>query len=106
MSVIFYEEAVHRVLRSPIGPVGRDLARRAENVTRQATENASHRGPTTLGIVTGDLHSSIHFTIEEGVEDLKAFVGSPAEHHGLHYPTYWDRNGHPWLSSALPEALV
>lgn len=78
------------LLESPAGPVGMDLARRAEMVVAAATINAEGaqvpgamnregRGPR---IRTGNLSTSIRYTIEAGT-GLHAEIGSD-----VFYSTY------------------
>jgi hypothetical protein len=93
------EGALQRLLQSDTGPVGRDLARRAQNVTAQATANASGE---ILGIRTGRLHSQIRYRIESDAQGLRAIIGSDAKSaSGFSYPAFQDQNGRPWLTSAL-----
>lgn len=102
MGVTLYEAALFQLLESENGDVGEDLRRRAENVTRIAEVKASG---TIIGIDSGDLHSGISYTIAEDERGLYASVGSAAEHRGFHYPTWHDRNGRPWLSTALQDGF-
>lgn len=116
MAARLNESAVRLLLDSPVGAVGRDLQRRAENVTRLATLRASiysGDGPT-LGIRSGALHSSISYQIEADALGLRATIGTNAMStwHGrpFSYPSYHDVAGEgtppiggrrPWLTGAL-----
>lgn len=56
-TLVWNQAAVEALLRSPAGPIARDLDRRAARVESQAKVNASGRpGPN---VVTGRLRSSI-----------------------------------------------
>lgn len=108
----FDEQALNHLLESPDGPVGKDLQRRAENVTAQATENATGigvagasnpqgRGPN---IRTGNLNTSIRFVIGHDDDGLFAEIGSD-----VLYAIFLEtglRNGatYPFLLPALPAA--
>lgn len=80
------------------------MQRTAEEITGFATENVSHPGPTTLGIRTGDLHSSVKFTMHPTGFGPEAIIGSDAEHDGFGYPRYHQEHGRPWLTDALISA--
>jgi hypothetical protein len=98
MAVRLNESALRFFLEEERGPIGRDLRRRAENVTTLAEVNAS--GPV-INIQSGDLHSGIRFQIERDREGLFATVGTDARHRGFSYPAFHDRHGRPWLTEAL-----
>ena len=102
MSVILNGPALAFLLESENGPVGRDLRRRAEQVTALAEQNAS--GPI-IGIESGDLHSGIRFEIKQDAEGLFATIGTDARHGGFAYPTFWDSSGRPWLTNALRDGF-
>lgn len=92
--------ALQRILASPQGPVGRDLARRAIRVQNQAKINASGRpGPR---VRTGRLRSSISWRLRvTGTGTLVADIGT-----NVPYGRYLEtglRNGrrYPYLSTAL-----
>jgi hypothetical protein len=101
------EIGLRQLLESPLGPVGRDLTRRAEQVTQLATENAS--GPV-IGIESAALHSGIHFEIHEDARGLFATIATPAmsswRGQPFSYPAYHDqRQNRPWLTKALAEGF-
>jgi hypothetical protein len=102
MAVRLLEPGIRFLLESELGPVGRDLRRRAENVTEEATQNASG---DVIGILTGDLHSGIRYEIQDTGDGLQAVVKTDAEHNGFAYPAWHDRNGRPWLTNALRDGL-
>lgn len=107
MTVVVNDAALAFLLKSPSGPVGLDLERRAARVLSGARENASG---AILGIDTGDLLAGLHMDIGEDVEGLFATVSTPAKHPwGGHadfaYPAFHDRTGRPWLTRALAERL-
>ena len=99
MTVTLNEVALKALLESENGPIGRDLRRRAENVTARAEQNAS--GPI-IGIRTGNLHSGIRYEIQDGPV---ATIGTDANKRGFFYPAFWDRSGRPWLTEALREGF-
>jgi len=68
--MIWDRSELHRLLESPVGPVARDLGRRAVRVESQAKQNASGRpGPN---VITGRLRSSI--TWEFGHDQIGLYV--------------------------------
>jgi hypothetical protein len=76
--IVFNEAAVQRMLRDPLGPVGRDLTRRAINVESAAKLNASGRpGPN---VDTGRLRSSITHELVQGPTGLVARIGTNVEY--------------------------
>lgn len=85
-------------LRSTFGPVGRDLAARAQAVADDAAENATNN---IIDIRTGDLIRGIRAQITQDADGLVALVGSDAIHRDFAYPGYLDRIGFPWLTKAL-----
>jgi hypothetical protein len=95
-------EAGFRFFTSELGPIGRDLRRRAENITAAAEVNASG---LEIGIESGALHSGIRYEIREGPEGLEAIIGTDANKDGFSYPAWHDQNGRPWLTNALRDAL-
>lgn len=103
MTVILLEPGLELLLESPLGPVGLDLTRRAEQVVRLAEENVSG---SLLSIDTGDLHASVRFSIDRTPLGLAAVVGSDARHRNFSYPAYWDKHGRPWLTSALRDGFA
>jgi len=102
VTVQLNEPALHFFLEEERGPVGRDLQRRAENVTTLAEVNASG---SIIGIRSGDLHSGIRFQIGNDGEGLFATVGTDATHRGFAYPAFHDRHGRPWLTEALRDGF-
>lgn len=95
-------EAGFRLFTGELGPVGRDLRRRAETITAIAEVNASG---DIIGIESGALHSGVRYEIREGPEGIEAVIGTDANRDGFSYPAYWDQNGRPWLTSALRDGL-
>jgi hypothetical protein len=76
--IVFNDAAIQALLRDPLGPVGRDLTRRAINVESAAKLNASGRpGPN---VDTGRLRSSISHELVQGPEGLVARIGSTVEY--------------------------
>ena len=102
MAVIVNDAIMATFLRSTFGPIGRDLARRANNVAEQAAANASGE---ILGVETGDLRAGIFARLDQDANGLVATVGSPALHRGFGYGAYWDARGRPWLSKALRDRV-
>ena len=105
--ILLNEVGLRQLLESPLGPVGRDLTRRAEQVTRLATDNASG---SVIGIKSGALHSGIHFEIHEEATGLVATIGTPAmsswRGRPFSYPAYHDQSqNRPWLTKALAEGF-
>lgn len=96
------EPGLRLLLDSELGPVGRDLRRRAEAVVTQADINASG---DIIGIESGALHSGVRYEIQSGPEGLEAVVGTDANKDGFSYPAWHDQNGRPWLTSALRDAF-
>lgn len=97
-------QELDRILTSPTGPVGQDLARRAVNVESQAKLNASGRpGPR---VRTGRLRSSITWELRQEPTGLVARIGT-----NVHYALPLEqglRNGvrYPFLGPALPAAAI
>jgi hypothetical protein len=93
-----------RLLRSPAGPVGVDLARRAIRVESQAKLNASHPAPSVRGsgpaVRTGRLRSSITWALGVDARGLYAAIGSNVIYAYSVEVTY-DR---PYLRPALSAA--
>lgn len=102
MTVVLNEPAIRLLLESEAGPVGRDLRRRAEQVTALASTNASG---DLIGIQSGDLHSGIRYEVRQGSGGLEAVIRTDAEHRGFAYPAWHDQNGRPWLTSALRDGF-
>lgn len=107
MTVVVNDVALNALLRSPAGPVGRDLQRRAFQVQAQARQNASG---SVIGIDTGDLLGGIFVSFSEDVDGLRATVGTVAKHEwkghpDYAYPAFHDRTGRPWLTRALAVGL-
>lgn len=100
--LVVNQAALHKLLRSPDGPVARDLARRAIRVESQAKRNASGRpGPR---VRSGRLRSSISWTIGEDGRGLYARVGS-----NVFYARYVEMGttrspAYPYLRPALRAA--
>lgn len=95
-------EAGFRLFTSELGPVGRDLRRRAETVTALAEQNASG---DIIGIESGALHSGVRYEIREGADGIEAVIGTDANKDGFSYPAYWNENGRPWLTNALRDGF-
>lgn len=111
MSELVWNEAgLRELLRSPAGPIARDLARRVNNATTQAKRNASTpRGSTVPGITgpsvdTGRLRSSISWRIGEDGEGVYGDFGTSVIY-GYYLETGL-RNGvkYPFLVPAIPAA--
>lgn len=102
MSVILNEPALRIFLDSEAGPIGQDLRRRSENVTRLAGENAAG---AVIGIETGDLQTGIRYEIVADANGIHAEIGTDARHGGFAYPAFHDRNGRPWLTAALRDGF-
>lgn len=114
MTVVVNQAALAFLLDSEIGPVGREVARRAELTTLHASENATGQ---VIGIESGRLQTSIRFQMQSTPQGARAVVGSDAvaynadgsvrPYHGspFSYPRYWDQNGRPWLTQALREVF-
>lgn len=102
--VVFNRDALDSLLRSPQGPVGLDLARRAINVQSQAKVNASGRpGPIPR---TGRLRASIAFEVVTDDAGLVARVGTNVEYAG-YVELGTDRAPpYPYLRPALPAAAL
>lgn len=112
--LLFNEQAMHHLLDAPDGPVGRDLARRCEQVVTAATyyangaeaagaNNPEGRGPK---IRTGALSTSIRFAILSDGQQLVGQIGSD-----VFYSTFLEtglKNGrtYPFLRPALPAAAL
>jgi len=115
MAVRLNEAAIARLLDLPTGPVGREIARRAELTTQLASQNASGQ---LIGIESGRLQTGIHFEVEGTPEGVRAVVSTDAVaynsdgttrlYHGqpFSYPAFHDRNGRPWLTQALREVFA
>ena len=105
MSVTVNDAALADFLRSSFGPVGRDLARRVENVSTLAYANAS--GPV-IDVRTEDLRNSIRGRLDQGRDGLEGVVGSDARHRGYLYPAFVARAGETpggWLIEALRDGF-
>lgn len=102
MTVKLNPAALHQLLDSETGPVGRDLRRRTVQVLERASVNASGE---ILGIDTGDLLRGLHDEITHDGQGLVGKVVTTATHRGFNYPAYWDRNGRPWLTDALRDGF-
>lgn len=102
MTVKLNPAALHLLLESETGPVGRDLRRRTVQVLERASANASG---SILGIDTGDLLSDLHDEISTDAQGLVGKVVTRATHRGFSYPAFWDRNGRPWLTDALRDGF-
>jgi len=86
--------ALAEFFNSPLGPVGRDLSRRAVAVESQAKLNASGRpGPN---VITGRLRSSITWAFGADAWGLYVDIGTNVE-----YAKYVER-GHPNTSHVFP----
>ncbi len=69
MSIRLNEIAIRQLLEFENGPVGRDLARRAENITEQARENAANI------VKTLDMTQVIDYRISTDDQGLFAAIG-------------------------------
>ena len=111
VTVTLNEVAVANLLESTVGPVGIDLARRADQVKEKANANASGQ---IIGVLSGDLRGGIRARVEHigGPGGLRAVIGTDARHRGFNYPLMhelgYDPNNpshkverRPWLSDAL-----
>jgi hypothetical protein len=96
VTVVLNEAALDVLLRSPEGPVARDLDKRALSVAEQARLNASGM---VIGVRSGDLREGIQAELIPN--PLAAVVRTPARHRGFAYPAFHDRHGRPWLTEAL-----
>ena len=86
--------ALAEFFNSPLGPVGRDLARRAVAVESQAKLNASGRpGPN---VITGRLRSSITWAFGVDAWGIYVDIGTNVE-----YAKYVEK-GHPNTAHAYP----
>lgn len=68
MSLVFNEQALKHLLQDPDGPVGRDLRRRAENITELVRDNATRvlqRMPREI----------VQYEIRNGDDGLEAVIG-------------------------------
>lgn len=105
MSVTINDAALNRFLRSTTGPVGRDLALRANSVVERASMNASGQ---ILQVRTGDLRSSIRARLENvGGGELVAVISDSARHGTppFNYPAFLDQTDFPWLTNALRDGF-
>ena len=108
MTVIVNDAIMATFLRSMFGPVGRDLARRANSVADRASRNASG---LEIGVLSGDLRSQIYSRLEQDAAGLVAKVGTTALAHRdgawdtFGYPAYWNARGKPWLTNALRDGI-
>ncbi len=97
MSVTLNEAGLQAFFRGP--QMVKILEPRTEAVRLQAFHNADNM---IIGILTGRLIEHIFARVEQGPDGLQAVIGTTARNdRGEAYPTYWDRNGKPWLSEAL-----
>jgi hypothetical protein len=113
--VTLNEAAIARLLNSTTGPVGRDIARRADNVGTLASQNAA--GPV-IGIESGRLLAGIKVRVEGTAEGVRAVVSTDATAYDasgaqrlwngapFSYPAYHDQfTGRPWLTQALRDGI-
>ncbi len=99
MTVRLNEFAIRQLLEAENGPVGRDLARRAENIRVQALTNADNN---IIGILTSRLYEGVFARIDTDEDGLLAVIGTDAtDSKGFSYPAWHDQHGRPWLTSAL-----
>jgi hypothetical protein len=114
-TVTLNEAAIARLLNSTVGPVGRDIARRADNVATLASQNAS--GPV-IGIESGRLLAGIRVRLEGTPDGVQAVVSTDATAYDssgaqrlwngqpFSYPAYHDQvTGRPWLTQALRDGI-
>lgn len=102
--IIFNEAELFYLLRSEQGPVARDLARRAINVTSRAKLNASGRpGPM---VRTGRLRASIAWQIGADGLGLFADIGSNVEYAPFVELGTDRAPAYPYLRPALKAAAV
>lgn len=107
MTVVLNETALAFLLESDVGPVGRDIRRRAENVGAIAALNASGdmvniRSHALLGGLEVEVVSSPDGP--RGIvktDAMSTWHGSP-----FSYPAYLDQTYRPWLSSALRDGYI
>jgi hypothetical protein len=101
---VWNEMELARLLKSPAGPVARDLARRAILVQGAAQRNASGRpGPN---VDTGRLRSSIFWAIGTDQEGLFADIGTNVEY-GFYLETGLVNGArYPFLEPALQAASL
>ena len=110
-SIDFNEVALTEYLRTPDGPIGRDMERRAINVVALAKLNASGRpGPN---VDTGRLRSSIDSDLEVGPEGLRAVITADVEYASFvelgtepHLILPRDKQALFWTGADYPVALV
>lgn len=108
-AVTMNESALKALLRTPEGPVGRYIERKAISVLQLALVNASDRpGPR---IRTGDLLRNTRYVgirIDGG--EMNAVVASSAVHRGFNYPQAQELGGftpsgafyqYPFLNPAM-----
>lgn len=104
MTFILNPAGLDRLLKSPAGPVGVDLARRAIRVESQAKLNASHPAPSVPGsgpaVRSGRLRSSITSSLGLDERGLYAAIGSNVVYA---YPVEVTYN-RPYLRPALAAA--
>ena len=77
MEVVFYEPALERLLKSPRGPVGRDLKRRGRLVKDAAVRQAGKR--------TGALRASMHMRHFVDPRGQYVHVGSDLNYALMHH---------------------
>jgi hypothetical protein len=122
-TVVVNEAAIARLLNSTMGPVGREIARKADAVASAAYINASG---SVIGVETGNLRDGIRAHVEGTATGVVAVVGTDAKKisnaypQGFPYPAFHDVSyppgsgggqglpfggAHPWLTSALREVF-
>ncbi len=86
---------------STTGPLGRFMARQADDVREQALQNA--QGPV-INPDTFDLVSTTNINLVGKPTGVEASIGSSAVHRGANYPAFVARQGAEpggWLIQAL-----
>lgn len=93
-SLVFDPAALDFLLENPEGPVGQDLRRRAENITRLAQQQAGeiiHRGVFGASIVG--------YEIRSGENGLEALIGCDAGRIGEYLALKDVREGRPFTAA-------
>ena len=104
--VTLNESALVALLESDIGPVGRDIRRRAENVGAIAALNASG---DMVNIRSHALLSGLTVEVESSPDGPRGIVKTDAFStwggRPFSYPAYLDQTYRPWLSRALADGF-
>lgn len=94
-TVVLNPAAVHEMLNSRRGPVGKDLTKKAIKVT----SGAKRRCP----VKTGRLRSSIRWDLMEDGKGLFARVGTEVEYAAAVHNGTRGRKGQPFLEDSLQD---